>query len=90
MARLSDQDRRHLAELLQHALQICETRLRQLFRQVFVTTFEDVGLKPANPPEKVAFNKMIEELLDRVLAYGFLTFSDLAMPCRATNSNSRT
>ena len=38
---------------------------------------EDVGLKPANPPERTAFRKMVEELLDRILEYGFLNFSDL-------------
>jgi hypothetical protein len=77
MARLSEKDRKNLAELLQNALEFCETRLRQRFRPVFVQSFEDVGLKPRNPPEKVAFNKVIEELLDRIMAFGFLTFSDL-------------
>lgn len=77
MARLSEKDRKNLAELLQNALEFCETRLRQRFRPVFVTSFEDVGLKPRNPPEKVAFNKVIEELLDRIMTFGFLTFSDL-------------
>ena len=30
-----------------------------------------------NPPEETAFRKMIEELLDRIIAVGFFTFSDL-------------
>jgi len=77
MARLSNQDRRHLEELLQTAQQNCETRLRERFRPVFASALEDVGLKPRNPPERVAFDKMIEELIDRIAVFGFLTFSDL-------------
>ena len=77
MARLSEHDRKHLGDLLQNAVHSCESRVREGFRPVFVQAFEDVGLKPSNAPEKVAFNKVIEELLDRVLVFGFLTFSDM-------------
>src|SRR5262249_43070294 len=38
---------------------------------------EDVGLGPHTPLEKVAFDKMVSELLDRIIEYGFLTFSEL-------------
>ena len=77
MARLSDVDREHLARLLQAALDRSEERMRDRYRPVLRDAFQDVGLQPANPPEWTAFHKMIEELLDRVVEYGFLTMSDL-------------
>jgi hypothetical protein len=77
MARLSDADRQHLGQLLQTALERSEQRLRGRFRPVLTDAFYDVGLQPSNPPEQTAFHKMVEELLDRIAAYGFLTFSDL-------------
>jgi hypothetical protein len=77
LARLSDADRRHLGGLLEGALRHTEERLRQRCRPVLVTAMEDVGLRPANPPERAAFDKMVEELLNRITAHGFFTFSDL-------------
>lgn len=77
MARLADPDRQHLGLLLDSALDKGEERLRGQFRPVLKQALEDVGLKPTNPPERVAFAKIIEELLDRIIALGYLTFSDL-------------
>ncbi|HEV3203669.1 MAG TPA: hypothetical protein VGY77_04770, partial [Gemmataceae bacterium] len=77
MARLSDADRHHLARLLQSALNQSEERLRDRFRPILTDTLMDVGLQPRNPPERTAFHKMVEELLDRITEYGFLTFGDL-------------
>ncbi|MBI3408265.1 MAG: hypothetical protein HY040_07900 [Planctomycetes bacterium] len=77
LARLSDADRKDLAGLLQQALQRCEARVRERFRPILFSALEDVGLKPVNPPERTAFRKMVEELLDRIIEYGFLSFSDL-------------
>ncbi len=76
-ARLSDADRQHLARLLQEAVDRSEERLRERFRPILTETFGDVGLRPDNPPEHAAFHKIIEELLDRITEYGFLTFGDL-------------
>jgi hypothetical protein len=75
--RLSDADRAHLSRLLHGALKKAEENLRLRFKPVLTTAMEDVGLRPANLPERVAFAKMVEEILDRISAYGFLTFSDL-------------
>jgi hypothetical protein len=75
--RLSDEDRHHLTALLKEAITQGESRLRDRFRTVLRDAFQDVDLAPATPPEKVASDKMIEELLDRVVAFGYLTFSDL-------------
>src|SRR5262249_20716322 len=76
-ARLSATDRQHLARLLRTALYKSEDRLRTRFRPALTVALQDVGLKPTNPPEYAAFDKMVEELLDRITEYGFLTFSDL-------------
>jgi hypothetical protein len=77
MARLSDVDRGHLGQLLQAALRRSEDRLRDRIRPVLIDAFYDVGLQPANIPERTAFQKVIEELLDRITEFGFLTLSDL-------------
>lgn len=77
MARLSENDRKHFAGLLQAALARCEDRVRKRFHPVLTSTLEDVGLGPHNPADRTAFLKLTEELLDRILEYGFLTFSDL-------------
>jgi hypothetical protein len=34
-------------------------------------------MQPENPPERTAFNKIIEDLLDRIVEHGYLTYSDL-------------
>jgi hypothetical protein len=77
MARLSDEERQHLDRLLQTALQRSEDRLRECFRPVLQDALGSVGLHPTNPPERAAFGKMVEEMLDRITEVGFLTFSDL-------------
>jgi hypothetical protein len=77
MARLSDEERQSLDRLLQAALSRTEERLRDCFRPVLTDALAGVGLQPANLPESVAFTKMVEEMLDRVIELGFLTFSDL-------------
>jgi hypothetical protein len=77
LARLTDADREHLAGLLQVAQARSEERLRERLRPVLTEALTDVRLQPANPPERVAFLKVVEELLDRVIDYGFLTFGDL-------------
>jgi hypothetical protein len=76
-ARLADAQRDHLAGLLADALRGSEDRLRARFRPVLSDALHDVGLGPANPPERIAFDKTIDELLDRIVSHGFLTFSDL-------------
>ena len=75
--RLSEVDRQHLGHLMEEALRLHEKRLRDRFRPVLTAGLLDVGLKPANAPEQAAFDKLVEELLDRIIEYGFFTFSDL-------------
>ncbi len=76
-ARLSDEERQHLARLMETALTRCQERLRTVFRPVLNDALTVAGLQPGNLPEQVAFAKMIEEMLDRIIDLGFLTFSDL-------------
>jgi hypothetical protein len=76
-ARLADAERRHLAGLLQEALHGCETRVRQRVGPALADAFLDAGLQPVTTPERVAFAKMVEELLDRTTDQGYFTFADL-------------
>jgi hypothetical protein len=75
--RLASGGRRSLADLLAAALRRNEERLRARFRVVLVDALQDVGLHPADASDRVAFQKMVEELLDRITGFGFLTFGDL-------------
>jgi predicted Ser/Thr protein kinase len=77
MARVTDGDRSQLGQLLQSAQQKSESDLQERFRPILTNALLDVGLQPHNAPEHTAFHKMVEELLDRITALGFLTFSDL-------------
>ncbi len=77
MARLSDADRQHFNSLLLAALEGCEERLRARFRPVLAHALQDVGLRPENPPERTAYNKIIEEIIDRIIESGYLTYGDL-------------
>ncbi len=76
-ARLGDKERARLNELLGEALDHAEDRLRARFRPLLGGVLADVGLVPRNLPERVARNKLIEELLDRISDRGFLSLGDL-------------
>ena len=76
-ARLTDADREHLGTLLQTGQTRSQERLRERLRPVLHEAIHDVGLRPENPPERTALLKVVEELLDRIIEFGFLTFSDL-------------
>lgn len=76
-ARLPEEERRRLAELFERALARCEAQLRQRFRPQLVGVLDQVGLVPQNVPEKVARDKLVEGLLDRIIDQGFLTMGDL-------------
>lgn len=76
-ARVRDANRQTLLTWLHEALGELEKRLRDQLRPRLVDTLRDVGLIPDNLPERVASNKLVEELLDRVVANGFLKLGDL-------------
>ncbi|MBY0229273.1 MAG: hypothetical protein K2W96_08355, partial [Gemmataceae bacterium] len=75
--RLSDADRGNLSRLLKRALNSSVESLHGRFRPILETALQDVGLKPANPVEQVAFDKMVAELLDRITTHGFISFGEL-------------
>jgi hypothetical protein len=75
--RLADEDRQPLASLLKAALHASEANLREQFRPLVQDVLSEVGLRPENLPERVAFRKLTEELLDRVTERGLLTIGDL-------------
>ena len=76
-ARLSDADRQHLAGLLRAAEEKTEDRLRARFRPVLTDALQDAGLTADTLPEQAARGKTVEELLDRIVATGFLSYADL-------------
>ena len=51
--------------------------MRDSFRPKIAATLDDVGLLPQNLPESVSRNKLVEELLDRVVERGFLTLGEV-------------
>jgi hypothetical protein len=75
--RLPEKQRRQLSGLLRTAIARVESRLRDRFRLLVLTALDEVGLTPANFSEKVARDKLGEELLDRVTERGFLSIGDL-------------
>jgi hypothetical protein len=77
MARVADEERQRLAKLFQEAQHLSENRLRERFWPILFEAFYDVGLQAGNPPEQVALEKTVEELLDHITERGFLSFSDL-------------
>jgi hypothetical protein len=74
---LSAEQRNHLSRLLHHAIHDEETRLRDKHRPTLRAVLDEVGLVPANLAERVARDKLVEELLDTLVARGFLKMSDL-------------
>jgi hypothetical protein len=75
--RLADEQRLHAAALLQDAIHRCEERLRNQFRPILTSAFDDVGLVAHNYPEHVSRLKLVEELLDKICEHGFVTVGDL-------------
>jgi hypothetical protein len=75
--RIAEPIRRRLVTLLIESLQQCERRLRERLRQVIGDALDKVGLRPSNIAEEVARDKVVEELIDRVIEHGFLGMGDL-------------
>jgi hypothetical protein len=75
--RVTNADRHALSGLLHNALHHAEVRLRERFRPILAEALHAVGLDPQNFPERIARDKLVEELLDLVAERGFLTMGDL-------------
>ena len=76
-SRLTGQERRRLSRLLHEAAHSSEYQMRTRLRPLAEATLEEIGLTSQNLPERIAFGKMVEELLDGVANRGFLTMGDL-------------
>jgi len=76
-ARLAGPHRVRLAELLQAATHAADERVRTRLRPLINWGLDEVGLLPKNVPEKVARNKLVEELLDGILQRDYLTMGHL-------------
>lgn len=76
-ARLSGDERAQLAQLLNAAAASAERQMRRHLRPQIVEALQDVELVPANVAEQVAWDKLIDELLDTVVDRGFLTMGTL-------------
>ncbi len=76
-ARITDDERRDLDHVLFTAARRREDRLRHRFRPKIVAVLDEVGLAPQNRPEQVSRDRLVEELLDRIVERGFFTVGDL-------------
>ena len=76
-ARLNEEARQQLGQLLRDAIDQSESQLRQRFRPVLTNALHDAGMKPTSLPEEAAVAKTVEELLDRISATGHLSFPDV-------------
>jgi hypothetical protein len=77
VVRMPEPIRRRLVTLLIESVHRCEHRLRERVRPVIRGVLDKVGLKPGNIAELVARDKVVEELIDRVIERGFLGMGDL-------------
>jgi hypothetical protein len=75
--RITDAQRRQLSTLLHAAAVRAEDQLRRRLGPLIQRALDDVGLQPANLPERVAQKKLAAELLDRVADRGFVALGDL-------------
>lgn len=76
-SRLTGPERDDLSHLLGEAADSAEFQMRTRLRPLLQGTLKEVGLEPSTIPERVAFHKLIEELLDQVVDGGFLTMGHL-------------
>jgi hypothetical protein len=76
-SKLTGTERRKLSGLLHEAAHSAEYQMRTRLRPLTQDTLEEVGLSPNDVPERVAFNKLTEELLDGVAKRGFLNMGNL-------------
>jgi hypothetical protein len=76
-AQLDAHDRDRFDALLGDEMHRVEARIRADLGPVIRQVFDEVGLAPANVPERIAQDKVVAELLDRVCDRGFLRFGDL-------------
>jgi hypothetical protein len=75
--RISDHQRRQLADVLGAATTAAEARLRDELRPKIAAALDEIDLRPKNLPEEISRRKIVEELLDRIVERGFLTLGEV-------------
>jgi hypothetical protein len=75
--RIAENLRVRLVMLIVAAVHRSEQELRERFRPLIRQALDRVGLRPASYPERVSRDKLIEELLDRIIERRFVNMSDL-------------
>lgn len=75
--RLDDADRDRLTRALGAAVERAEERLRVLFRPLIRAVLDQTGMRPRDLAEGVARDKIVEELLDRIVERGYVVMGDL-------------
>ncbi len=74
---LGSGDRKLLAKLLGKARDRAELSVRAALGPAIAAVLDEVGLRPHDVPERVARKKLVEELLDQVVAHGFFSIGHL-------------
>jgi hypothetical protein len=77
LVRIAPADRKLLTKLIDRAGERADENVRSELRPKIRAVLEEVGLRPASTPERVARNKLVEELLDQAVERGFLTIGDV-------------
>jgi hypothetical protein len=75
--RLPREARARLEGLLRRAEDRAEEALRRRFRPWVDSTLESDWPRPGNLPERVAYRKLVEEMIDPIVSRGFTTLGDL-------------
>jgi len=77
LVRIAPADRKLLTKLLDRATEHADQNVRAELRPKLITALDDVGLLPASTPERVARDKLVEELLDQAVDRGFLALGHI-------------
>jgi hypothetical protein len=75
--RLDSPDRKLLAKMMRWASERADRNVRLALRPEIQRVLGEVKLEPGNVPERLARDKLVEELLDRIVAQGFVRFPHL-------------
>jgi len=75
--RIPETDRQTLSRLLHAAVKDEERVLRERLRPVIGAALSEVGYTPENVCEHVAFDKIIEEILDQIVKRGYANMGSL-------------
>ena len=76
-ARITSSQRSTVSKLLREAAASAEHQLRCRLRPRIARSLNEKGLRPENLPERVARDKLIEELLDCIVRRGHLNMGDV-------------